>query len=401
MTTKECDTCLKTKKTDSVVSKSEFEIRKDNYRGVPKFRNTCKDCCNESRNKRRAAARLLKAKAAEAVVTETVIAPVPAQVVQQEVPQIETKMCIRCKCVKPVTGFTFEKKTNKRVAYCKPCIVLNHKDAKAIVQKNMEKEFIFKNELPFFGRGDIEEVKPCYTCKVDKPLDEYIFRKDSGKLESRCKDCLAKAQHDRYVHIRDNGRTANINDEDVTESECIHCHEVKLKDEFYIDYMTGRYTNRCRPCVREYINAFRRTPEQREHNAAYMRDRKQNDPMLMLIQRNRTRIRDALAKDGVAKSKKTKKLLGCTTEKFREHLEKHAYGNIDIKDGKTYHLDHHVPCSWFDFTKRKHIKSCFNYKNIYPLTPEDNLRKSNRIYLEYDTTQHPLVDVYVRKCNRI
>ena len=33
------------------------------------------------------------------------------------------------------------------------------------------------------------EIKKCNTCNIDKDLNLFSFRKDTGKYRNRCKEC--------------------------------------------------------------------------------------------------------------------------------------------------------------------------------------------------------------------
>ena len=45
-----------------------------------------------------------------------------------------------------------------------------------------------------------------------------------------------------------------------------------------------------------------------------------------------------------------------------------------------WEIDHIIPISSFDLTKKENQILCFNYKNLQPLWAEDNLKKSNKIF---------------------
>tara|TARA_R110000803_G_scaffold172667_1_gene235497 strand:- start:219 stop:917 length:699 start_codon:yes stop_codon:yes gene_type:complete len=80
-------------------------------------------------------------------------------------------------------------------------------------------------------------------------------------------------------------------------------------------------------------------------------------------------------------TKTSSSLLGCTVEELKTHIEN------QFKDGMTWenwkydgwHLDHIIPCSSFDLTKKKEHKKCFHYTNLQPLWAKDNLSKSNKL----------------------
>lgn len=47
--------------------------------------------------------------------------------------------------------------------------------------------------------------------------------------------------------------------------------------------------------------------------------------------------------------------------------------------GTEWHVDHIVPCSYFDLTDPEQQRICFNYRNLQPLWAKDNLEKSNSV----------------------
>jgi hypothetical protein len=77
------------------------------------------------------------------------------------------------------------------------------------------------------------------------------------------------------------------------------------------------------------------------------------------------------------------KLLGCSIEECRKHIESlwlpgmtwenHGFG----KD--KWHIDHILPLDSFDLTDPEQFKRAVHYKNLQPLWQPDNLRKSNKV----------------------
>lgn len=83
-------------------------------------------------------------------------------------------------------------------------------------------------------------------------------------------------------------------------------------------------------------------------------------------------------------------LLGCSFETFKQHIIKQFYGDMSWEK-RNFELDHKIPCSWFDLKNPKHQKLCFNYKNIQPLTREDNIKKSDKIWTNYNLMKNPYI----------
>jgi len=93
-------------------------------------------------------------------------------------------------------------------------------------------------------------------------------------------------------------------------------------------------------------------------------------------------IRIWQALKGINKSERTIKLLGCTIEFLKKHLEKQFTEGMSWSNyGRGWHVDHIRPCSSFDLSKKSEQLKCFNYKNLQPLWAIDNLEKSNKYEL--------------------
>lgn len=94
----------------------------------------------------------------------------------------------------------------------------------------------------------------------------------------------------------------------------------------------------------------------------------------------RTRLRDAMRLSGKRKDYSARKLIGCTLDEFRLHIEKQFTPKMSWKNyGKYWHLDHIVPCAKFDLTRHEQKKICFHYTNYRPLCARKNMSDGARI----------------------
>jgi hypothetical protein len=103
----------------------------------------------------------------------------------------------------------------------------------------------------------------------------------------------------------------------------------------------------------------------------------------------RMRINKAL-KDLDKQDTHSKELLGCEIDFYRGYLEGlflsemtwENYGR-DYEKCKVWHIDHIIPCEYFDLQDMTQRKICFNYKNTRPLWFNDNLdRRQQELTLE-------------------
>ena len=99
----------------------------------------------------------------------------------------------------------------------------------------------------------------------------------------------------------------------------------------------------------------------------------------------RKRILEVLKRDGGKKTQRTMKLVGCTVEELKQHIEKQFKPGMSWKKRHLFHIDHIIPCASFDLTKLSQQKKCFHYTNLQPLWAIDNIKKGAK--LNYESQQ--------------
>lgn len=74
-------------------------------------------------------------------------------------------------------------------------------------------------------------------------------------------------------------------------------------------------------------------------------------------------------------------LLGCNFPRLKRHLESQFTEGMSWDNyGKFgWHIDHIIPCAWFDLRKKSERFKCFNYHNLRPLWSKENWQKGNRL----------------------
>ena len=96
------------------------------------------------------------------------------------------------------------------------------------------------------------------------------------------------------------------------------------------------------------------------------------------------RSRSALKKDNGKKTKGTMKLVGCTAEQLKQHIEKQFKPGMSWEQRDSFHIDHIIPCASFDLTKLSEQKKCFHYTNLQPLYPIENIKKGAKLNYEME-----------------
>jgi hypothetical protein len=181
--------------------------------------------------------------------------------------------------------------------------------------------------------------------------------------------------------------------------QCTKCKKVLPLEDFHKDKRTrtGKRYN-CKTCVilqqREYRKNHPNPKKNIEHckrwrrrNHEYSRKRNNNqyktDPRFRVSKCIATQI--YLAIRGKKAGRRWEALAGYSLEDLMSHLERQFDENMTWGNyGKYWHIDHIMPKSWFIYDEPEDIgfKMCWGLNNLQPLEAKENIKKSNKYYLE-------------------
>lgn len=209
----------------------------------------------------------------------------------------------------------------------------------------------------------------CINCKIDKDFSEFYYRNDSGKHRASCKDC----EKNRVNNYR-------LKNFDIIKDKKKQ-YWVKYKNELNIinKEKSAIYRKNNIEKVRE--SAKKWAKENRDKQREYANYRYKNDVKFNLTIKLRRRLFMSLKRAKASKKNYTIKLLGCDLLFFKSYIESKFTDNMsweDVLNGKI-HIDHIIPCSYFNLENKEEQERCFNYSNLQPLWALDNLIKSNKV----------------------
>jgi hypothetical protein len=124
---------------------------------------------------------------------------------------------------------------------------------------------------------------------------------------------------------------------------------------------------------------YNRDKNNRDKINKRIKNRLHNDVSYKISTRLRSRLRDAIKRSYGKKAHKTKELIGCEIVHVINHLESQFTEGMSWDNYGEWHIDHIIPCAFFDLTKPSHQKVCFNYQNLQPLWASDNCAKGDKI----------------------
>lgn len=192
-------------------------------------------------------------------------------------------------------------------------------------------------------------TKTCSRCIQTKNLTE--FNKDSKSkdgLKASCKKCISNYSK-------------------------IYCkkHTIKLKKQ------SKDWREKNKERFDSYIKIYQEKNKDRlyKKSTEYHKKRYNNDPNFKIRKLLRDRIYKTISNKNV--TYKTKKLLGCSFNKFKQYLENQFKPEMTwFNHGLTWEIDHIKPCSSFDLTDIKQQKQCFHFTNFQPLFKTTIIAKS-------------------------
>ena len=112
-----------------------------------------------------------------------------------------------------------------------------------------------------------------------------------------------------------------------------------------------------------------------KYQIKYHKYKYQTDINFRLLNICRSRTLKALK--GFDKSASTIKLLGCTSDELRQHIESLFKSGMTWENqGKGgWDIDHIIACATFNLVDPEQQRICFNWSNLQPLEHIENIKK--------------------------
>lgn len=174
---------------------------------------------------------------------------------------------------------------------------------------------------------------------------------------------------------------------------CVECGEERGRESYARSKTDGRYeliraqqkhqTKKRRASdsdYREKLNSkARRWQEQnRDHLAAYMRNKRIEDPQFLIRDRLQSRLNSVLTMNGSKKSETLERYIGCTCSELVAHIESTFEAEMNWSNKGSWNIDHIRPCASFDLTDINQARLCFNWRNLTCLSTRENKSKQAR-----------------------
>lgn len=240
-------------------------------------------------------------------------------------------------------------------------------------------------------------VKECKRCGLSKDPNHFSknnrYKKDG--LENKCKDCLKiqyEKNRDKKLEAQMQWRVKNPDYpkkymENAENFEARQAYEkqyylqnkekyLERKRQFRQNFpeKERRYIKDYKASHRDQINAYHRK---------WKAKKRVEDVQFKLKMNMSRRIRYELNTMDRTKQKKNKgtvEYIKCTAGFLKNHLEARFEIGMTWKNyGRMWHVDHIIPCDYWNLENAWESYLCWHYKNLSPLWASVNQSKKNSV----------------------
>jgi hypothetical protein len=170
----------------------------------------------------------------------------------------------------------------------------------------------------------------------------------------------------------------------ITEKKCKQCNSVLPIIKFVYRKNRGCYESKCKSCRCIEGKKYRKDNETqisviRSNNH---KNRKKEDPLYSITHTLRSRLSKVLSK----KTINTSNLIGVSYDtvlkwfEFNLELDYHTEMTLSNR-GKFWHIDHVIPCNRFNLLDEKEQLICMNWTNLKPVLAHKNISKQDNIII--------------------
>jgi hypothetical protein len=240
----------------------------------------------------------------------------------------------------------------------------------------------------------MKKTKVCSKCKIKKSIEE--FSSDSSRKDGHCYLCKKCQQIQHKIVYEKNKQKFSLRGKEFYKK---NKKKIKLKQKIYRQNNKEKekrrhkkYQKNNKEKLKKYQRDWFKKNKKKKllqskkyyrHNkkkilkrhSKYKKIRQKIDINFKLAGYLRTRIYQALKNN--KKQDSTLKLIGCSIKFLKEYLESKFKPGMSWKNYKLkgWHIDHIIPCSKFDLSKKEEQQKCFHYTNMQPLWCEENWAK--------------------------
>ena len=193
-------------------------------------------------------------------------------------------------------------------------------------------------------------VKICSRCNQERPLSNFSEKKRLGI--GLGKICISCQEYNKNYLLKNKERLKPVSNERTKKWNKNNRSKIrKYEKKYYRENINHRLKKNLRSAVYHLSNGEQRTSKFLEYNM--------------------------------------EELKKCLENQFIENMSWDNYG-------KVWHIDHIIPASLYELSKKKEIQKCFNLRNLRPLKCQDNQVKWKKLDMKL-VEEHKIEDLLPRR----
>jgi hypothetical protein len=216
------------------------------------------------------------------------------------------------------------------------------------------------------------DSKPCSRCHQVLALDNFRVRHGKGRSQPHV-STICRYCENEYSKLRMRELARLKKENDIVEEEASEEEELPPPRKYVV---SGHYSNMPEEKKQEMRERSRKYKQENKDKINATRRKSTRRKMKNPIERMKRTLKTLLAAK-IKKSAPSTEYLGTSMETVKRWLEFNFEEGMSWDNyGKEWHIDHTIAIQCWDLTNEDDVKSCFNWKNLMPLSKERNLRKS-------------------------
>jgi hypothetical protein len=212
-------------------------------------------------------------------------------------------------------------------------------------------------------------MKTCSKCNIEKKVSEFYWEKTRQRYKTTCIVCEKEKCIERY---KKNPEKIKANNKKWIENN-------KEKFKQLVKNNRNKYKEYDKEYAKKNWLEKKIDPEYQLKHREYQRQykkQKRKDSIFRLKENLRTYFYRSITN----KSNSVFEYLGCSLENFKLYLEQQFNKDMNWDNyGEYWEVDHINPIENFNFSNESEIYECWNYKNLQPLTINENRTKRHKI----------------------
>jgi len=292
---------------------------------------------------------------------------------------MKTKICNKCKIKKDISEFgKHQLHLDGLQSYCKLCKKQIDKKYRDTHIEEMKKyRLTHKEETKKYTKRRYQENKEKLKEKRKKyyqthKKQEKQYQKKYCQEHKKEISVRIKKYHKIYyqTHKKEIRKYYEKHKEELLKKKREHYQKHKEK----ILLQHTEYRKNHKEEAKQYRLKHRK--ERIKYGNQYDKNRRKIDINFRLAHYLRTRLNKVLKNN--TKLESALKLVGCSLEQLKKHLESKFVSGMSWANYGKWHIDHIKPCAKFDLRKKSEQRKCFRYTNLQPLWAKENLSKSDK-----------------------